>query len=400
MIIKEVAVPLILSLAIMAAPLALDDNDYRLGRNWLCRPGRRDACAVDQRVTRIGPDGSMTIERAQRRSRPVADCFYVYPTASLDPTPISDMNASADEKDRITSQFARFTGVCRPFAPIYRQVTLTALRARIRGEKVAVDEERGYRDVRDAWRDYLAHDNGGRPFVLIGHSQGANVLKRLIAEEIDGKPVQHHLLSAILPGTSLLVPKGRDVGGDFKSIPLCRSERQIGCAVVWASYRDTIPPPANALFGISRDPTMEAACTNPARLEGGRAPLDAILGFPWWRGGVAQGVQPEGSWSINRRPVPSRFVRMPGLLSAECVKGRYANYLAVNVSHAPRSPFEKELTSKEAVGDVAYPDWGFHVVDMAIVQGDLLRLVQAQSVAWSARQRYAASVARPRARSR
>ena len=193
-------------LAMAATPPLTADNDYRLGRNWLCRPGRRDACAVDQKVTRVGADGSLNVEPDPRPSTPVADCFYVYPTASLEPTPISDMVASSDENDRIASQFARFASVCRPFAPIYRQVTLTALRARLSGAKVDWDEERGYRDIRDAWRDYLDHDNRGRPFVLIGHSQGANVLKRLVAEEIDGKPIQRRLLSAILPGTSLLVP--------------------------------------------------------------------------------------------------------------------------------------------------------------------------------------------------
>ena len=376
-----------LLLAMVATSSIPADNDYRLDRNWLCRPDRQDACAVDQKVTRVGADGSLTAEAVARSSKPAADCFYVYPTASLDPMPISDMVASADERDRVTSQFARFAGVCRPFAPIYRQVTLTALRARLRGAQVEWNEERGYRDIRDAWRDYLAHDNRGRPFVLIGHSQGANVLKRLVAEEIDGKPIHRRLLSAMLPGTSLLVPKGKDVGGDFKSIRLCRVASQTGCAIVWASYRDSIPPPASALFGIARDPTMEAACTNPARLQRGSAKLDAILGFPWWRGGVAQGITPKASWQVNGHPIPTRFVRVPGLLSGECVRGAHANYLAVHVNIAPRTPFDRELTDTPVIGDDAYPDWGFHVVDVAIVHGDLLRLVKTQSAAWHAHRR-------------
>lgn len=376
-----------LFLAMATSSSLPDDNDYRLGQNWLCRPGRPDACSVDQKVTRVGADRSLRVEPAPKPSKPLADCFYVYPTTSLDPTPISDMVANADENDRVAAQFARFASVCRPFAPIYRQVTLTALRARLSGQKVEADEERGYRDVRDAWRDYLAHDNRGRPFALVGHSQGANVLKRLIAEEIDGKPIQRRLLSAMLPGTSLLVPRGKDVGGDFKSIRLCRAARQTGCAIVWASYRDTIPPPAKALFGVSRDAEMEAACTNPARLEGGSAPLDAIFGFPWWRGGVAQGATPEASWQVDGRPIMTRFARVPGRLSGECVRGAHGHYLAVHVNGVAQTPFDRELTSAPVIGDNAYPDWGFHVVDMAIVQGDLLRLVTTQSAAWRARRR-------------
>ena len=42
-----------------------------------------------------------------------------------------------------------------------------------------------YRDVLAAWRNYLATSNQGRPFVLIGHSQGSLMLQMLIAREIE-----------------------------------------------------------------------------------------------------------------------------------------------------------------------------------------------------------------------
>ncbi len=106
------------------------------------------------------------------------------------------------------------------FAPVYRQVTLTALRA---GKMAAADWGLAYADVKAAFANYLARDNGGRPFVLIGHSQGSLLLKRLVAEEIDGTPLSQRMLSAILPGTAVLVPRGKDVGGDFKALPLCRA---------------------------------------------------------------------------------------------------------------------------------------------------------------------------------
>jgi len=372
--------------AVLASASPVAANDYALGQNWLCRPGRRDACTVDQAVSRVLPDGTLGLEPTRPATQPVADCFYVYPTTSLDDAPNSDMVANREEWDRAAEQFARFGEVCRTFAPLYRQVTLTALRERMRNNDVTLDFEFGFRDVRDAWRSYMARDNGGRPFVLIGHSQGSLVLQRLISEDIDGKPVQQQMLSAILPGMSLLVPKGKDVGGDFKAIPLCRAEAQTGCAIAWASYRNTNPPPGNALFGVSRTADEEAACTNPARLSGGNAPLDAIFGFPWWRGGVALGTAPEG-WQLGGRPIPTRFVRVPGRLSGECVRGAHGHYLAVRVNGTPQTGFDRELTDPAVIGDDAYPDWGFHVVDVAIVQGDLLRIVTAQSEAWSKRPR-------------
>lgn len=137
---------------------------------------------------------------------------------------------------------------------------------------------------------------------------------------------------------------------------------------------------------------MEAACTNPARLEGGSAQLDPILGFPWWRGGYAQGIVPEANWRMNGKFILTRFVRVPGRLSGGCVRGSQANYLAVHVNTNPRTPFDRELTAVSVIGDDSFPDWGFRIIDIAIVHGDLLRLVLAQSAAWRAHNRYAAAL--------
>ena len=60
-----------------------------------------------------------------------------------------------------------------------------------------------------AWRDYLAHDNHGRGVVLIGHSQGAYVLKHLVKTVIDRSPAERRLLvSAILLGGQVLEANG------------------------------------------------------------------------------------------------------------------------------------------------------------------------------------------------
>ena len=100
-----------------------------------------------------------------------------------------------------TDEFARFGEVCRTFAPLYRQVTLTALRARMTGKAMAgVDPVLGYNDVKDAWNHYLQHDNHGRGVVLIGHSQGSLMLQMLIAREIETKPaLARRMKLAIMP---------------------------------------------------------------------------------------------------------------------------------------------------------------------------------------------------------
>ena len=73
-----------------------------------------------------------------------------------------------------------------------------------------------------AWRNYIATKNNGRPFVLIGHSQGSLMLQMLIAREIETNPaVAARMKLAIMPGFNVLVPQGKLVGGTFKKTPLC-----------------------------------------------------------------------------------------------------------------------------------------------------------------------------------
>ena len=186
-------------------------NNYADDKSWLCRPGRSDVCEADLTTTIILENGNLTRERWNADPNAPIDCFYVYPTVSTDLTPNSDMVADPAELNVIRQQFARFASKCRPYAPMYRQVTLAGLRILLgRGNAgAALSRDLGYDDIRDAWKHYLEHDNNGRGFVLIGHSQGSFVLSELIRNEIDGKPIQSRMVSAILLGTTLSVPRGK-----------------------------------------------------------------------------------------------------------------------------------------------------------------------------------------------
>ncbi len=264
------------ALAGAAAPArAADDDPYAQAQSWLCRPGASDLCAAPMAATIVQSDGS----RASRLFKPNAaapiDCFYVYPTVSEDPAGNSAMTSGQGEKRAIAQQFAAFASVCRPFAPIYRQVTIAGVEAVLRHEPLHVDFKLPYEDVRAAWRYYLAHDNDGRGVVLIGHSQGARILARLIAHEIEGTPEERLLAGALILGFNVEVPEGKDVGGTFKAIPLCRAVGQSGCVVAYEMFSANSPPPDDSRFAHPETPGMEVACTDPAALAGGR--LDPIL---------------------------------------------------------------------------------------------------------------------------
>src|SRR5256885_16783353 len=140
-------------IATLTLPLQQQPNDYSDGKTWLCRPGRQDACAVDLSTTVITADGKLSRETWTADPNAPIDCFYVYPTVSTDPTPNSDMNPDPAERNVVRQQFARFGSVCRPYAPMYRQVTLAGLRRMMAGGSRAVlDRGLAYDDVRDAWR--------------------------------------------------------------------------------------------------------------------------------------------------------------------------------------------------------------------------------------------------------
>ena len=359
-------------------------NDYADGKTWLCRPGRQDACAIDHTTTVVAADGKLSKETWSADPNAPIDCFYVYPTISTDPTPNSDMNADPAELNVIKQQFARFASKCKPYAPLYRQVTLVGLRRMLApGATVTLDQGLQYDDVKDAWNYYLKNDNKGRGVVLVAHSQGSFILNRLIHDEIDGKPIQSKLVSAILLGTTLAVPKGKDVGGSFQHVPLCHAATQTGCVITFASFRATVPPPANTLFGRVPDPAMAAACTNPAALAGGSGELRAYLDKS---GRTITSNAPGKPWVMPEQPIETPWVSVPGLLTAKCASNENASgYLEVTVHGDPADPRVDDIVGDIGVGPNVLANWGLHLVDVNLVMGNLLDIVSQQTKAYQRR---------------
>ena len=356
-----------------AATPSAPRNDYADGRNWLCRPGRQDACATSLDSTVIAADGRMTREAFQADPHPPIDCFYVYPTVSTEPGGNSDMTITPAETYVVQQQFARFAARCRLFAPMYRQVTLSALRGAMTGKPIPVDRALGYGDVVDAWNQYLAHDNQGRGVVLIGHSQGSGVLTQLIKAEIDGKPVQARIVSAILMGASVPVPRDKDVGGAFQHIPVCHAADQTGCVIAFADFRASAPPPPDTRFGKVKDPAMKAVCANPSALGGGSGPVRAYL--------PAKGFD----WTKPAQPIDTVFVSLPGLMTGECIDDERGSYLSIALHSAPGDARTGDIPGDVMVGGQILPDWGLHLVDANLHIGALLDVVGAETRSYLAR---------------
>lgn len=329
---------------------------------WLCRPGASaDPCAASLDWTTVSSSGARTTHHAAPAVDPAVDCFYVYPTVSNEPGDNADLRVQPAETDVAVEQASRFSSVCRVWAPMYRQHTLSALTGVLRGNEGPDDI--AYASVLAAWRDYLAHDNDGRPVVFIGHSQGATMLIRLLAEQVDGdSALRARLVSAILLGGNVLVPKGAALGGSFGRIPLCAAESQYGCVIAYSSFLTT--PPADSLFGIAGQGVgagapaagMQVACVNPAA-PGGADLLDPF--FATTTGGAVH------------------WLEYPALYSAHCESDGSATWLQVDDVAGPGD-------TRPRLSQTLGARWGLHLDDVNVALGNLVGMVRAQVAAYEA----------------
>ena len=332
-------------------------TDYSVIAHWVCRPGNDSVCTTGLDAEVQNADGSTTAQPFTPAADPAIDCFYIYPTVSQEKTQYADLTDSPEIQAETRAQVGRLSSRCRVFAPIYRQETSYGLNLAASGAAVTQSDVPTL-DVQAAWNYYLQNDNKGRGVVIIGHSQGTILLQNLIAQSIDGTSSQALLVSAFLAGDpSLAVPPGGVVGGTFTHIPTCTSAAQTGCVYVWASYLagdDSAPP----IFGGARSDGLVSACVSPAAPAGGAAMLKY--------------------YHANGNPP---WVEALGQLSGECrLDSSGANTFVVTVE--PGQFADADTAALKAV-EVA-PGWGVHPQDIALVQGNMLDVLDAEIATWQA----------------
>jgi hypothetical protein len=340
------------------------------GTVWLCRPGlATNPCISNLTTTVVGPTGTTSVQKTPVAKNPPIDCFYVYPTVSQQSTVNANLTIDPQERAVADAQASRFSADCRVYAPMYPQLTVSALSGGATQANLLI----AYNGVLAAWKDYLAHYNKGRGVVFIGHSQGASMLIRLLKSQVDPKPaVRARMVSALLMGGNVTVPIGKSVGGDFKRIPACRSTKQIGCVVAYSTFID--PPPANSLFGRvgagvsiltgdGPDPKLQVLCVNPASLSGGKgtmqpyAPRGTILG--------SIGADSTTPW-----------VESLDQYSSHCQYTGGISWLQVNV-------IPHQGDTRPVVTQSLGPTWGLHLDDVNLSLGNLTSLVISQAKAYT-----------------
>jgi hypothetical protein len=323
------------------------------------------------------------VEHPKAQRNPSIDCFYVYPTVSDEKTGNSDLAIQSTERSIALYQVARYSQYCKVYAPMYRQVTLGG--AGLPGSSASTTQANpalGVSDVEQSLKTYLTKYNHGRGFVLIGHSQGSGVLESVIAKMVDPKPaVRKLMLSAILMGGNVLVKGNSGIGGDFKHVPACRSNTQLGCVIAFSTFDQ--PAPSDSLFGrigtlaVGPKPAKgdQVLCTNPANLAGGSGILDPISpSAPFAPGSTIAA----GLGVLNYKvPTPSTvFWSSPGAYTARCENSNGANVLMITARNGAQTPTPAPT-----------PEWGLHLLDANLSQGNLLSIIKSEMGAFAAHQR-------------
>jgi hypothetical protein len=333
---------------------------------WLCRPGTaNDPCDTSLASTAVTGTGATAVSTAATPPAQSVDCFYVYPTVSTELTLNADLTVQPAEVAAAYSQASRFSQVCNVWAPMYRQLTLQSLAD---GQILSqAGRNIAYASLLSAWKDYLAHDNDGRPIVFIGHSQGSALLIQLLRSQVDPSPtLRRRMLSAIILGGNVQVPEGRVVGGSFSHIPVCTSAKQTGCVIAYSSFGS--PPPPGSFFGRAgsgvslqsgqtRARGQQVACVNPVTFSAKAGPL-----LPYF---------PSAASKPRRVKVATPWVSYPGLYTARCRTSGGATWLQVDTTPSPDDP-------RPTVSPTLGPLWGYHLDDVNLALGDLVYDVATQ----------------------
>lgn len=338
------------------APRA-DSKDYEAPALWACRPDLPDdACRVDLTATELHADGSRTVVKHTPALAPAIDCFYVYPTVDLrlragNHADLSDVD---EVKRTVKAQIARFTEVCQVYAPLYRQATI--------GTYLGSQEDKdrffgvAYSDVAAAFDYYRRVHNKGRRVVLVGHSQGAQMIGRLLADTFDKDAALRPQLVAALPiGFYFDVQKGATTGGSFQSVPVCTSDAENGCIVAYRTLAagDT---PAPDYWPLA--PGRTAICVDPAGVNKGPTTFSRAF-FPTDRVRDVKGVD-------------TPFVLLRDFYRGECVHdpgGRDFLSVAEQRATTDARPSVVDLTKHRGF-------IGLHTFDFQFTQGDLIDLVR------------------------
>lgn len=321
-------------------PLAA--NAYADPALWYSRPGAQDDPAK-LRPTGL-PPGDAPLPAA---------VFFIHPTSYYGPThwnaPQADATAERTARLMIGGMASAFNASAQLWVPKYRQATFGAFLADRPERNRALDL--AYGDVRQAFHAFLASIPADQPIVLVGHSQGALHLKRLLRDEVAGKRLARRVAAAYVVGWPVSLAHDLPAMG----LPACTAPGQPGCVMSWLSYAEPADP-RQTLAAYARFPALDGQspggspflCSNP--LTGGQ-------------GGSAPASQ-------NRGTLVPDATMSGGMLVAATVPARCAANHFLLIGAPP------------VMGPYVLPGNNYHVYDLLLFWANVRADVAARVGAW------------------
>ncbi|SDE34391.1 DUF3089 domain-containing protein [Kordiimonas lacus] len=243
----------------IASEEATPAPDYTSDAAWAAVPGKTSSA-------QMMPEGVMRTAMV-----PEVDVFYIHPTTYFEKERWNAPYDGNEKAMRWTDNFAlryqasAFNLAGQVYAPRYRQATFGAFFDDSgQGVRAVLN---AHNDILAAFDNFIATRNKGRPFIIVGHSQGAlhallllgervsptNLRDLMVAAYIIGWPVSHEGDLAVLPG-----------------IEACQTKNDTGCVVSYQSF-DKDGDATSLLKVIATTPGLNGKprggtkilCTNP-----------------------------------------------------------------------------------------------------------------------------------------
>lgn len=168
-----------------------------------------------------------------------ADVFFVCPTVymgegDLHNMELTDEDTKASFLGATNMEKGIYDDDCRFFAPYYRQAGLDVY-------KMEENESEKYfslafEDVKNSFEYYLENCNEGRPIILAGFSQGADMCIRLMKECFDDEDMQDRLVACYAIGWRVTEEETEE----YPQLKFASGENDVGVVVAFNSEAEYV----------------------------------------------------------------------------------------------------------------------------------------------------------------
>ncbi len=192
-----------------------------------------------------------------------ADLFIIAPTVnSVDSynSEFGDNEVRSNIYFSVRSSKGIYDTDARVFSPFYEQCSMKVY------NELAPEEREpylrfAYRDVSEAFRYYLEHENKGRPIILAGFSQGADMCYRLLKEYFGDEELYSRLVACYAIGWACT----EEMTKQYPQIRMAEGQYDTGCVISYECEAELVDdslvcPKGTKMLSINplnwkRDPT-------------------------------------------------------------------------------------------------------------------------------------------------